>query len=237
MLKNSEEIELLLSAREPGIRDPQRSEQGPKEILCDFFKDRDVNGQRVLELGPGHYEFCETIRQRGAKAEAVELDPPVIELGLRRKFRVWPGNLTQLPSLTIYGKFDGLFCKGSNNPFWFYGNEKTLRTYIVAMVNLVKPNGWLWIVSSPDCSPTLTSTQVIQWLEIEARIYRELGFTEWVIPHKVIASYYGICFTHSRLAVFTLGLPPHSWSAYSIMRLIWFCLNSFFFRHLRKLFK
>lgn len=51
MLKNSEEIEILLNAREPRIRDTQRSERGPNEILCDFFKDRDVTGQRVLELG------------------------------------------------------------------------------------------------------------------------------------------------------------------------------------------
>jgi hypothetical protein len=237
MLKNSEEIELLSSAQEPGIRDPLRSEWGPKEILCDFFKNLNISGQRVLELGPGHYEFCEIIRERGAIAEAVELDPPVIELGLRRKFRVWPGNLTQLPSLRITGKFDGLFCKGSNNPFWFYGDEEKLRTYIGAMVHLVKPNGWLWIVSSPDCKPILTSTQVIQWLEIEAKIYRELGFTEWVVPHKAIASYYGICFTHPRLAVFTLGLPPHSWSLYTIVRLIWFCVKAFVRSQLRKLQK
>lgn len=38
MLKNSEEIEILLNAREPRIRDTQRSERGPNEILCDFLK-------------------------------------------------------------------------------------------------------------------------------------------------------------------------------------------------------
>jgi hypothetical protein len=226
MLKNNEEIALLSSAQEPGIRNPLRSECGPKEILSDFFKGLNFSGQRVLELGPGHFEFCEIIRARGAIAEAVELDPPVIELGSRRKFRVWPGNLTQLPSLRITGKFDGLFCKGSNNPFWFYGNEETLRTFISAMVDLVKPGGWLWVVSSPDCKPSLSSTQVIQWLEIEARIYSEFGFTEWVIPHKAIAYYYGISFSHQRLAVFTLGLPPHSWSPYTIVSLPWFCAKA-----------
>jgi hypothetical protein len=235
MLRTSEEIQLLSTALEPGIRNPSRSEHGPAEILRDFFTEVDFTGQRVLELGPGHYEFCEAVRRQGAAAEAVELDPPVIELGRRRGFKVWPGNLTQLPALAITPGFDGLFCKGSNNPFWVYGDEAALRAYIQSMVGLVKPGGWLWIVSCPYSKPALPAAEFNRWLDLEARIYRELGFSEWLLPHKAVASYYGISFEHPRLAVFTKGLPAHRWSAPTAVLLPWFCAKVLGRRLLRKL--
>ncbi len=222
MLRTPEEIALLSTAQEPGIRNPARSEHGPEEILGDFFADVSLSGQRVLELGPGHYEFCEAIARRGARAEAIELDPPVIELGRRRGFRVWPGNLLHLPSLEVEPGFDGLFCKGSNNPFWFYGHEAALRNYIAKMAGLVRPDGWLWVVSCPFSNPALPPTEFGRWLDVEAAIYRELGFREWVPPHRLAAAYYGISFEHPRLAVFTKGLPPHRWSAATLARLPWF---------------
>jgi len=226
MLRTPEEIQLLASALEPGIRNPHRAEHGPAEILGDFFTGVILSGQRVLELGPGHYEFCEKIRAQGASAEAVELDLPVIELGRRRGFKVWPGNLTQLPELGITGGFDGLFCKGSNNPFWFYGDEARLRAYIEVMVGLVKPSGWCWIVSCPYSKLALPAAEFARWLAVEAGICRDLGFQEWRIPHKAVASYYGISYEHPQLAVFTRNLPVHGWSAASWVKFPWFGLRA-----------
>lgn len=235
MLRTTEEIQLLATAQEPGIRNPLRSEHGPKEIVRDFFAGVNVTGQRVLELGPGHYEFCEAIRRLGVSAEALELDPPVIELGRRRGFNVWPGNLTQLPTLGIAPGYDGLFCKGSNNPFWFHGDEVALRTYTQAMLRLVKPGGWLWVVSCPYMDSALPAPEFHRWLEVEAGIYRELGFTEWIIPHKAVAAYYAISHVHPRLGVFTKGLPPRRWSAASLALFPLFCAKAALRKIVRRL--
>jgi SAM-dependent methyltransferase len=226
MLRTPEEIALLSNALEPGIRNPTRSEHGPRQIIDDFFPGVDFRGKRVLELGPGHFEFCEEIARRGGRAEAVELDPSVIELGRRRGFRVWPGNLLHLPTLPIDGGVDGLFCKGSNNPFWFQGDEKALRTYIETMVRLVKPTGWIWVVSCPFTRTNTSAEEFARWLEVEAAIYRSLGFKEWVPPHRAVASYYAISFEHPRLAVFTRNLSPHRWSAGTLFRLPLFTLSA-----------
>lgn len=103
MLRTPEEIALLASAREPGIRNPKRPEYGIENIFLDFMSGLDLNGHRVLELGPGHYGFCEALRLRGGKPEAVELDPPVAELGRRRGFVVHTGDLVRLPELGLAG--------------------------------------------------------------------------------------------------------------------------------------
>jgi hypothetical protein len=235
MLRTTEEIQLLATAQEPGIRDPLRPEHGPTEILRDFFACVNLTGQRVLELGPGHYEFCEAIRRQGALAEAVELDPPVIELGRRRGFKIWPGNLPLLPELGITGGFDGLFCKGSNNPFWFHGDEARLRAYTQAMLGLVKPGGWIWIVSCPYSMQGLPAAEFNRWLEVEARVYHELGFTEWLIPHRAVAAYYAISHAHPRLSVFTKSLPARRWSAASLALFPWFCTKAAFRKIARKL--
>lgn len=234
MLKTPEEIKLLATAMEPGIRNPLRAEHGPEEIIRDFMGGVNLTGHRVLELGPGHFEFCEAVRRHGASAEGVELDPPVIELGRRRGFKVWPGNLTELPSLGITPGFDGLFCKGSNNPFWFHGNEKGLRNYLQVMLGLVKPGGWLWIVSCPYSKPGVSAEEFNRWLEVESRLYREFGFSEWVLPHRAVASYYGISFEHPRLAVYTKGLPAHRWSLATVLLFPWFCAKVLGRRLLRK---
>lgn len=234
MLKTSEEIKLLESAMEPGIRNPLRSERGPEEIIRDFMEGVDLTDQRVLELGPGHFEFCESARRRGASAEAVELDPPVIEFGRRRGFRVWPGNLIDLPSLEISPEFDGLFCKGSNNPFWFHGDEKGLRDYLQFMQGLVKPDGWLWIVSCPYGNPGMTVEDFNHWLKVESSIYHEFGFNKWVLPHRAVASFYGISFEHPQLAVYTRGLPARRWSLLTMVQFPWFCAKAMARRILRK---
>jgi hypothetical protein len=216
MLRTQEEIDLLANAREPGIREPQRCEYGIENIFTDFMAGVDFRGHRVLELGPGHYEFCRALRDRGGIAEAVELDPVVIELGRRQGFAVHPGDLVKLPELRLGVGYDGLFCKGSNNPFWFHGDEAALHAYTQAMLDLVKQGGWLWVVSCPYMKPGLASAEFKRWLVVEAGVYREFGFTEWLIPHRAVAAYYGVSQAHPRLSVFTKGLPTRRWSAASL---------------------
>jgi hypothetical protein len=225
MLQTAEEIALLACAQEPGIRDPRRSEYGIDNIITDFLGCVSLRGQRVLELGPGHFEFCEAVRRRGGTAEALELDPVVAELGRRRGFRVWPGNLVDLPQLGLDGPYEGLFCKGSSNPFWFHGREDALREYIAEMVRLVRANGWLWVVACPYSDGHLSDREHTDWLAVESRIYAEFGWSAWSVPNRLIGGYYGVSFTPPSLTVYTRGLAPHRWPIATPVRFAGYVLN------------
>lgn len=112
------------------------------------------------------------------------------------------GDLTRLPTLDLAPGYDGLFCKGSNNPFWFHNDEAALREFTTAMLRLLRPSGWAWIVSSPASRAGVSVTQYDEWLLREEAVYRDLGFGSWVIPSRWRASFYGISFEPPRMTVF-----------------------------------
>ncbi len=208
MLTDPEDIRLAASAQEPGIRRPDRSPRGPAEILRDFFPGVSFRGNRVLELGPGHYEFCDAIRSRGATAEAIELDPPVAEIGRRRGHVVHQHDLRRLESFDAGAPYDGLFGKGSNNPFWFYPDEISLETYILKLRSLVRADGWIWIVSCPYTALDLAPPAFAAWLDLERGLYLRHGFRAWTVEDSIQGGFYGISVPCENLQVFTFGLPP-----------------------------
>lgn len=202
MLRNTEERSILEKAQEPGLRNPQRPEYGIENILVDFLSPVQLKGQKILELGPGHYEFCEKVRRKGAIPEALEIDPPVAELGRRRGFQVHEGNIRHLPSIKLPGDYDGLFCKGSNNPFWFYDDKKALRDFTNTLVRLLNPSGWAWIVASPATDKSISGNEYGKWLKYEREVYADLGFNSWNIPNRWRAAFYGISFEPPEMTVY-----------------------------------
>lgn len=212
MLTDSQEIALVSTAQEPGLRDPRRNANGPQEILRDFFRDMNLKGHTALELGAGHYEFCELLRDRGVAMSAMELDPPIGELGRRRGFSIFMHDIRELPTFVPSSQFEGLICKGSNNPFWFYGDRAGLETFTDSLTKLVKPGGWSWVVSCPWTRESVPPREFQAWLDVEASLYAERGYRRWLVPHRFVGAHYGISVPCHGLAVYTLGLPPHRWS-------------------------
>jgi len=219
MLTHPEDIRLAASAQEPGIRLPNRSPRGPAEILRDFFPHVSLQGKRILELGPGHYEFCDLVQSQGGRAEAIELDPPVAEIGRRHGHVVHRHDLRALGTFDTNEPYDGLFGKGSNNPFWFYPDETALEAYILKLRALVRPDGWIWIVSCPYTALDLDARTFASWLDLEHRLYLRHGFAAWPVGDSVQGGFYGISVPCDGLRVFTFGLPAHRWSARSRLHL------------------
>lgn len=114
------------------------------------------------------------------------------ELGRRRGYEVFIQDLTKFASFDPGRRFDGVFCKGSNNPLWFHGNEAALRSFIVRLKTLLKPDGWVWITSCPDRPAPLLVGDVQKWLEVERRIYVEEGFDVWPVRDRRHGGFYGI---------------------------------------------
>lgn len=206
MLTDLEEIKLVSTAGEPGLRDPKRTAQGVEEIVADFLAGRLLAGMEVLELGPGHYEFCEIVRRLGGRASVLEFDPVIAELGRRRGYAVYVQDLRQIDTFAPQVKFDGLLCKGSNDPFWFHNDRAALERYVAALRLLVKPEGWIWTVACPPYPEIVGPQELNTWLEVEREVYRAQGFQEWRIPSSFVGAYYGISVRCEGLIVYTYGL-------------------------------
>lgn len=172
-----------------------------------------------LELGPGHYEFCEYVKSKGGRASVVELDPCVAELGRWRGFGGYEHDLRALGDFRVETVFDGLFSKGSTNPFWCHPDRESLERYVDALVRLVKPDGWLWVVSCPWSAKELSEAQFMQWLEFERRLFEARGFKAWRIPNRYVGSFYGISVPCEDLHVFSRGLPPFRLTSRSLFRM------------------
>lgn len=187
--------------------------------MRDFFHGVDLTGHTAIELGAGHYEFCELLRARGVKMSAMELDPPVGELGRRRGFEVFMHDISALAAFKAPAPFDGLICKGSNNPFWFYRDRVGLEAFTDALTGLVKSGGWSWVVSCPWTKESVTPAEFQAWLHLEESLYAERGYRSWKVPGRFIGGHYGISVPCTGLKVYTLGLPEHRWSGSTLLRL------------------
>ena len=204
MLYNQTELDILKDAQEPGIRNPQRPRIHFERIMSRFFKNYDFKEKVILDLGPGHYDFCELARDKGAIPFAIELDESVVKLGKYRKIEVLKGNLTD-PKVyeSFKGKVDLLFCRGSINCGWFKdGNEH--EQYLIQMLSVLKENGSAWI--SP-CNEPATSPYYQSSLETQLEVFDKHNFFTFK-THKVQAYLYGIWSDNPKL-IYTKNLNYH----------------------------
>jgi hypothetical protein len=146
MLTDPREIEIVKNAQEPGIRDPKRPRKHFERIINRFFSDYSFKSKRILDLGPGHYDFGELTRLKGAITDAIELDSAVIKLGEFKNMKVIVGNLSN-PDIfkDLSSQYDLLFCRGSINACWFINDETKHRNYLESLVSVLRTDGASWI--------------------------------------------------------------------------------------------
>lgn len=204
MLYNQTEIEMLKNAQEPGIRDPLRPRVHFQRIISRFFKNYDFNQKVILDLGPGHYDFCDLARSKGAIPYSIELDECVVRLGRYKKIEVLHGDLVD-PNIydEFKGKVDLLFCRGSINCGWFNDeNEHTI--YLEKMLSVLKENGSAWI--SP-CNASESFLQYREMLDIQMKIFTKNNF--YTLNTNKLQSYlYGIWSDTPRI-IYTKNLKYH----------------------------
>ena len=146
MLLDKTEIEIMKTAKQVNLRDPGRSGLPFERMIDDFFDHQHFSGKVVLDLGPGQYDFNELARKRGAKGYAMDFDPAVIHLGQYKGFEIVEGDLRAISFGTFGHLFDGIFCRGSINAFWFAKNLDRLQ--LIA-------RRWLGIYSSLEWSVSI----------------------------------------------------------------------------------
>lgn len=145
MLTDPKAIEIISKAKQKNVSNPNRSRKHFENIFEDFFFDMDFQDLTLMDFGPGHYDFGELSRAKGAIVRCIDKDPAVIELGTYLGYEVYEMDLKKLKASFIAFKHDGVFCKFSLNAFWFSELER-LVDHTHQICNLMKDNAWGWIV-------------------------------------------------------------------------------------------
>ena len=204
MLTNPEEIAIIANARQVNIRDPSRSREHFENIFADFFSNVSFSGAKVLDLGPGQYDFGEMARERGADPSAIDNDPAVIQLGRFKGHQVLDGNLKDLNVDWFGHTFDGIFCRGSINAFWFQSDEGKLKAHIDQLVALMSPNGWAWIApwNGVQKNSDLSAEDVERVLSCQREAFNAHGFSYHDLTIGE-TNRYGVYGTTANRALFT----------------------------------
>jgi SAM-dependent methyltransferase len=166
VLRNEAEVEIMASARQPGLRGKDRTI--PIEaIMADFDLANRCSGGRILDLGPGHFEFAEFARDAGAReVVGIDIDPAVVRLGEVRGIHTYEMDIRRMSAEALGGPFDGIFCRLSVNALWFGTDEDVHEAWAGALRDLLTPDGWLVIapwnfrVPETDLEETLTAIRL-----------------------------------------------------------------------------
>ncbi len=206
MLKDNEEVLLMEKAIEPGIRDPYRENHTYPRILRSFFNEVDFKKSRVLDLGPGHFEFLDIARDKGAVCEAIEYDPVVRKLGEKRGFKTYDQNLKDLDVGKLGIPYDGIFCRCSINAFWFHDDILQMENFVKNLIALGHSESWYWIAPCADPQKNLKPEEFRKTLELQENIYHDFGFQSWTIQNRAFGSWYGVHGKYGGLKIFTRNL-------------------------------
>ena len=144
MLYSDEERAVMAAAVQPNMRATNISVQPFKNILRDFLADVTLSGSHILDIGPGQLDFLDLMKSGGAeRTMGIDFDPAIQKLGALRGHEIVISDLRQ--GWPLKGQiFDGIFCRGSLNCFW-YATEERLHGYLEDMVASLAPNGWMWV--------------------------------------------------------------------------------------------
>jgi len=164
----------------------QRREQ-MYELEFDYIaRIMDFNGKNVLDVGCGEGGFLNKFKKAGAICYGVEYGQEAAELA-SEKFKIWQG---EFPYLDIPKNFDLIVFRGSLQ-YCIPPKE-----YLAKATSLLKPNGLLYITSSPN-TQSLCFKLFKQNFTLPVGVTDYYGFSESLLTNyletlnlKLIAQYH-----------------------------------------------
>ncbi len=209
MLTDPNEIEIISAAIQPGLRHAHGLRGAVEAIIDEFLNTITFQGARLLDLGPGQFDFCELARQRGAIVHAIDKDPAVVKLGNYKRIPTVHGDLRKLNARTFEFQFDGVFCKFSINALWYRDSmfsRRRHRRFIGQISRLIKPGGWAWIAPWNGTKIPVREADKQQILGLQAATFKKMGF--WAVALSDDASrHYGVCGDTFNRPLFCFNLP------------------------------
>lgn len=209
MLTDPVEIEIASRARQPGIRDPNRSRLPFDRFFADFMDGVSLDGAELLDLGPGHWDFAVLALERGAKrVVGIDNDEAVVELGQHKGFDAVLGDIRRMDPAEL-GTFDGVFNRGSFNAFWGATLDDQ-AAFVEVLVGMLRPDGWSWVApwNGPPAQG-VTDEERAARLAAQADAFRRHGFDGYDLTDKEAGKYCsGGAVANNALFVRGLPVPP-----------------------------
>lgn len=150
----TDEEKMLTATAEPGQRRSRIDAYWQsRNIARDFFPNKPPG--RILEFGPGQYDFLDCMKQKGFETFAVENKPVLVELGRLRGHRVIEHDYVESWPDLGGEKFEGIYSRAALSVFRYplvHPSRFTLQNMLDSISSAVRHTGWLWI--SPHYSPT-----------------------------------------------------------------------------------
>lgn len=208
MLTDPEAIRIISEAQQKNVRNPGRKRAPFERILKDFFRGKDLAGQRVVDLGPGQFDFGVLLRERGAEVVGLDRDPAVLKLGEYLGFEAHRVDFQSAEDLAKCPRpFDGMFCKFSINAFWSTDAQAPADMLEARFLEMLQPEGWGWIapwngVAGNDVGALPRHEHL---LDLQKQLFREAGFS-CVELNRQNTSRYGVHGKVENNLVFFRGL-------------------------------
>ena len=205
MLVDPRAIAIMRSARQKGLRNPQRSRQVFENIFADFFAGISWAGTCAFDLGPGQWDFGRMVRPLSCAVAGADKDDAVCALAKYLGFSCYPLNFQNAGALRgVKDTFDGLFCKFSINALWF-PDDAAQMTFVDDVAGLLKPGGWAWIGpwNGKRDNPNVDAAHI---LGVQAERFRHHGFRAFDLT-EALSVRYGIHGDTANRALFTRNLP------------------------------
>lgn len=182
----------MATARQPALRGASRGAEAFERIIADFGFALRFPGARILDLGPGQWDFADAARDRGAqRVVGIDNDPAVIRLGEHRGFDAIEKSLQQISSDDFEEPFDGIFCRWSINAFWFSSDDERHARFVRQLCASLAEAGWAWIAPWNHCDPKLglDDARREQILQLQTATFAEAGFEGFDVTEEHVHRY------------------------------------------------
>ena len=208
MLTDKIAIEIIAGAKQKNVRDPNRSREHFYRIFEDYLSNDNLfNNRKIIDLGPGQYDFSELASAKGAMVDAIDFDPVVVKLGNYLGYRCMLGQIQKIAQLPLPHLYDGLFCKFSINAFWFINDNEAHRKFINCLFSILDKYNWVWVApwNGIPKSKNINDRQIDETLNMQKMLFKNHGCLTKVLTEDE-SKYYGIHGNTENRIIFTKNI-------------------------------
>jgi len=145
MLFNDHEIRIMADAPQPGHRQPDYIMPCLDILINDILSSQNLLDKTILDIGPGQWCFAESAKKKGATVHGFDKYLPILNLGRYRGFETFQGDILHYSAKELPKQYDGIFSRGTYNPFYFCNKSKEHMLHVSELVKSTDSEGWILI--------------------------------------------------------------------------------------------